>query len=396
MIAVISILQASKIRGEREFAMNTNTINSKKAIPGINDVATKCPKVAAMWSAKNAFTPSEVAASSNKKALFVCPDCGQEFEAPIRNVVRSVMNGNTGCPACASRKVVPGINDLATKYPKVAAMWSSKNAYASSEVTVSSSKKAVFVCPDCGQEFEAPIYRVVNSVNRGYTGCPSCASRKVVPGINDLATKYPKVAAMWSNKNAYAPSKVSAGSDKKALFICPDCGQKFKAPIYNVVESVSYGNTGCPVCAGRKVVPGVNDLASQYPEAAAMWSDKNDYTPSEISARSSRRAIFVCPDCHKQFVTSVFAMTRAVASGMNFCPDCGKHVISAVRKDEHGLPKPIGTTLTMKDGSKATCTAYHGVNNITVEFEDGFVLYHARWNQFVRGALHHGQKIVEK
>ena len=322
MIAAIFILQASKIRGEREFAMNTNTINSKKAIPGINDVATKCPKVAAMWSAKNAFTPSKVAASSNKKTLFVCPDCGQEFEAPIRNVVRSVMNGNTGCPACASRKVVSGINDLATKCPKVAAMWSSKNAYAS--------------------------------------------------------------------------SKVSAGSDKKALFICPDCGQEFKAPVYSVVKSVSYGNTGCPACAGRKVVPGVNDLATKHPKVTAMWSDKNDYAPNEIPSYSSRRAIFVCPVCNKQFVTSVRAMTRAVASGFTCCPDCGKHVISAVRKNEYGFPKSVGTTLTMKDGSKATCTAYHGVNNITVEFEDGFVLYHARWNQFVRGALHHGQKTVNK
>lgn len=67
MIAVISILQASKIRGEREFAMNTNTINSKKAIPGVNDVATKCPMAAAMWSDKNAFTPSEAPAGSHKR-----------------------------------------------------------------------------------------------------------------------------------------------------------------------------------------------------------------------------------------------------------------------------------------------------------------------------------------
>ena len=59
--------------------------------------------------------------------------------------------------------------------------------------------------------------------------------------------------------------------------------------------------------------------------------------------------------------------------------------ISAARKDEHDYAKSVGTTMAMKDGSKATCTAYHGVNNITVEFEDGFVLYHARWNQFVRG-----------
>ena len=323
MIAVISILQASKIRGEREFAMNTNTINSKKAIPGINDVATKCPKVAAMWSDKNAFTPSEVSAKNSKKALFVCPDCKQEFEAPVHNVV--------------------------------------------------------------------------HSVNRGYTGCPSCANRKVIPGINDLKTQCPKVANMWSSKNAYAPGKVSANS-KKMLFVCPDCGQEFKAPVYSVVKSVSYGNTGCPVCAGRKVVPGVNDLATKYPKVTAMWSDKNDYAPSEIPARSSRRAIFVCPDCKQEFVTSIHNMTRAIASGATCCPDCKMRMrtISAARKDEHDYVKSVGTTMTMKNGSKATCIAYHGVNNITVEFEDGFVLYHARWNQFVRGALHHNQKNINE
>ena len=221
-------------------------------------------------------------------------------------------------------------------------------------------------------------------------------SKKAIPGINDVATKCPKISAMWSTKNAFTPSEVSANSNKKMLFVCPDCGQEFTAPIYSVVKSVSYGNTGCPVCAGRKVVPGINDLVTKRPKVAAMWSDKNDYTPSEIPAWSSRRAIFVCPDCKQEFVTSVRNMTRAIASGINWCPECGKHIFSAARKDEHGFPKPVGTTMTMKDGSKATCTAYHGVNNITVEFEDGFVLYHARWNQFVRGALHHGQKTTEE
>lgn len=179
MIAVISILQASKIRGEREFAMNTNTINSKKAIPGINDVATKCPKVAAMWSAKNAFTPSEVAASSNKKALFVCPDCGQEFKAPVYSVVKSVNYGNTGCPVCAGRKVVPGVNDLASQCPEVAAMWSNKNKLSASEVAVKSKQKVFFKCRDCGQEFEASIVNVVRSVSNDCTGCYNCKMKKI-------------------------------------------------------------------------------------------------------------------------------------------------------------------------------------------------------------------------
>ena len=44
----------------------------------------------------------------------------------------------------------------------------------------------------------------------------------------------------------------------------------------------------------------------------------------------------------------------------------------------------------------ATCVSYHGVNNIDVQFEDGFVLYHARWNQFVRGMLRHAVKTYTK
>ena len=223
-------------------------------------------------------------------------------------------------------------------------------------------------------------------------------SKNVISGVNDLATKCPKIFAMWSAKNTYTPSEVSVGSNKKAWFVCPNCKQEFEARVFHVARSLMRGNTGCPVCAGRKVVPGINDLATQSPKVVPLWSDKNDYTPREISARSERRAIFVCPDCKKEFVTSVRAMTRAIASGATCCPDCKMRMrtISAARKDEHDYAKSVGTTITMKDGSKATCTAYHGVNNITVEFEDGFVLYHARWNQFVRGALHHGQKTVNK
>ena len=50
--------------------MNANTINSKNVISGVNDLATKCPKIFAMWSAKNTYTPSEESEGKNKKAWF--------------------------------------------------------------------------------------------------------------------------------------------------------------------------------------------------------------------------------------------------------------------------------------------------------------------------------------
>lgn len=123
--------------------------------------------------------PFCVAATSSKKAVFVCHDCGQEFEVRVRNVVHSVMNGRTGCPVCAGQKVVPGINDLASKYPEIAAMWSSKNKLSASEVTAKSNRKAFFKCRDCGREFEAVIRSVVNSVNNGFTGCYECKMRRI-------------------------------------------------------------------------------------------------------------------------------------------------------------------------------------------------------------------------
>ena len=226
----------------------------QKLIVGENDLATVAPKVAAMLSEKDKHLASEVIAGSNKKAVFMCPDCHQEFEATINHVVRSVGNGTTGCPVCAGRKIVSGINDIASQYPEVAAMLSEKDKHIAFKVGVGSTKKAIFICPDCKQEFEAVIQNVVRSVSKtNTTGCPVCAGKKVVPGINDLASQYPKVAAMWSGKNKLTASEVAVGSNKKAVFVCPDCGKEFKAMICNVVGSVENDCTGCYDCAMRKI-----------------------------------------------------------------------------------------------------------------------------------------------
>lgn len=316
----------------------------QKLVVGENDLATVAPKAAAMWSSKNARTPSEFAAGSDKKAIFVCPDCNQEFEAQINNVVRSVKNGYTGCYYCniqriktrkISYKPVVGENDLATVAPKVAAMLSKKDKHLAFEVIAGSNKKAIFVCPDCNQEFEAKIYLVVRSVGNGTTGCPICAGRKVVPGINDLASQYPEVAAMLSEKDKHLALEVTAGNRGKAIFVCPDCKQEFEAKIQNVVRSVSKTNTtGCPVCAGKKAVPGINDLASKYPKIAAMWSSKNKRSASEVTVRSSKKAIFVCPDCGKEFKAIICNVVCSVENDCTGCHDCNMRRVSAISKPE--------------------------------------------------------------
>lgn len=102
-----------------------------------------------------------------------------DFTGIQKNCIYAVENGTTGCPVCNGRKVVPGINDLASRYPKVAAMWSNKNEKSALEVTAKTDKKAIFKCPDCGKEFKAQIGSVVDSVNNGFTGCYDCNRRRI-------------------------------------------------------------------------------------------------------------------------------------------------------------------------------------------------------------------------
>ena len=306
-----------------------------------NCLAVACPKAAAMLSDKDKRLALEATTGSCRKATFVCPDCGQEFEAEIYSVVRSVKNSHTGCSVCKGFKVVPGINDLTTKCPKAAAMWSSKNKLSASEVTVKSNKKAIFKCYVCKQEFEAKICDVVRSVKNGTKGCPVCAGLKVVPGINDLTTKCPKAAAMWSSKNKLSASEVTARSNKKAIFKCYVCKQEFEAQICHVVRSVKNGTKGCPVCEGLKVVPGINDLTTKCPKAAAMWSSKNKLSASEVTARSHKTVIFVCPDCGKKFKAPIYSVARSIENGFTGCYDCAMRKSNAISKPEWFYTRPM-------------------------------------------------------
>mgnify|MGYP002560870225 CR=1 FL=1 len=80
-------------------------------------------------------------------------------------------------------------------------------------------------------------------------GCPYCANRKVLPGFNDLATVQPLVAKEWheSLNGALTPEMVTAGSHKKAWWIC-SYGHVWKAAIYS---RAGVQQCGCPVCAGK-------------------------------------------------------------------------------------------------------------------------------------------------
>lgn len=61
------------------------------------------------------------------------------------------------------------------------------------------------------------------------------------------------------------PDTVSYGSKKKVWWTCEN-GHSWQTTVH-----VRSEGSGCPYCAGRKVLPGFNDLETLYPDVAAQW-----------------------------------------------------------------------------------------------------------------------------
>lgn len=97
--------------------------------------------------------------------------------------------------------------------------------------------------------------------------CPYCTRRMLWVESNDLLTLNPALASEWDNeKNGeLKPSDVLEGSHKYVWWKCQN-GHSWRARIL----SRSRG-AGCPVCTGKAVMSGVNDLATLFPDIAAQW-----------------------------------------------------------------------------------------------------------------------------
>jgi len=204
-----------------------------------------------------------------------------------------------------------GRKPVVASVPKLASEWHPvKNGELTPfNVTTGSSRKVWWQCPT-GHEWQAGVQDRVKG-----NGCPVHSGRVVDVGINDLATVDPKLASEWHpTKNCeLTPSDVKLGSNLKVWWQCMD-GHEWKAQVYSRAK----GN-GCPVHAGRVVVPGTNDLATVDPKTAAQWhpTKNEELTGSDVLTGSNRKIWWHCPAGH-EWQAQVNERSRK-GSG---CPEC--------------------------------------------------------------------------
>lgn len=258
--------------------------------------------------ANAALDPNELTPSSSQAVGWVCGK-GHRWKAAIN---ARTLRG-TGCPYCAGQSVIPGRTDLETLRPDVMRLWDKeRNSLSPAELSPGSHKRCVWRC-ERGHRWEATVY----SVTAG-SGCPYCAGNKAIPDETDLATTHPRLAAEWDEKsNKKSVKQVSRGSMEKAWWICPQ-GHSYEAAVYSRVAG-----TGCPYCAGKKVLAGFNDLATTDPELLKNWDyEKNDIKPEEINRGSHKKVWWRCALGH-----SYEAAVYSHAAGAD-CPYCtGRKVL---------------------------------------------------------------------
>lgn len=199
------------------------------------------------------------------------------------------------------------MNNRVSEVPDLLQKWNyEKNTIPPDRITTGSGKKVWWLCPK-GHSY-------IDSVKHQASGrkCPVCAGRQVLPGINDLESVHPELMTEWDfDKNKICPDTVSSGSNKKVWWLCPK-GHSYSAQIISRTRG-----RGCPVCAGKTVVPGVNDLASVASELIKEWDhEKNILLPSQVTSGSNKKIWWICSQGHSWQAT---VKARTAGSG---CPIC--------------------------------------------------------------------------
>lgn len=109
-------------------------------------------------------------------------------------------------------------------------------------------------------------------------GCPYCSGKRVLQGVNDLATFFPELSRQADGWN---PEEVHKSSNKSLLWRC-NKGHVWKASVSNR----SLRGDGCPFCSGKKVLVGFNDLTTLEPNLA---SEADGWDPTTLTRFSNKK-----------------------------------------------------------------------------------------------------------
>lgn len=325
---------------------------------------------------------------TRNKAKFKCPKCGGVYETVFSYRIYSGQN----CPYCAGKRVLPGYNDLESRFPDIAADWDySKNTCNPSDILAKSDKIVHWKCIN-GHEWSTPCsYRTVSG-----NGCPYCNNnqtsfpeklilywfrnngieannREKINGTEfDIVVHSLKLCieydgGHWHNINSLNKDKESIASNKGYRFIRIQENDRYKqhmeayttyiddelCTVYteqlkrkvnrslillntlNEILNIWYGITLNIVDLNiNKIISNsstklvVDSLVDKYSELMEEWDPDNSINPNTLSKGSDARVKWICKHCGHKWEAYISSRTN-LGSG---CPECGKKLRALSRR----------------------------------------------------------------
>ena len=274
---------------------NCTFCSGRKLFEGVNDLKSTHPDIAKMASG---WDPTKVKAGSN-----IFKDwqgsCGHLWNSRIADVA-----AGSGCPICTGQQVLVGFNDLQTTHPdlsKEAVGWNPKSK------TRGSNSRVLWEC-QLGHQWKSTI----KSRSLMNSGCPTCHGKITLFGFNDLESKNPKIA---SQAYGWDPKRVTAASSKRLNWQC-ELGHIWRESVAaRTVGGRDRKGFGCPFCSGKRVLEGLNDVGSRFPEIAV---EAEGWDPSAYTSGSRRRMLWKCKLGHTWSAT-ISDRAGAHKSGCPYC-----------------------------------------------------------------------------
>lgn len=309
-------------------------------------IADHIPGIEKYWGKDNKYLPSEIPFRGLNQARntyqLICPNCGKVHTKRLDAVDRS----SAYCGGCANSilAIKKGKRkSLKMLYPKIAEQFDKgDNPLSSDEVAPTNHNEFNFYCDGIAgglkpHVFRKPLYNMTYAAkqNTSTGGCPICSGRQIEKGVNDFATMAPELAEEWDySLNSLKPEEVYYRDEKRYHFICNKGGHHFTRDPLHMMRSHEIGTNGCPVCHGKVVEVGSNDLYTTHKEKVDNeWEyDINDILPTEVTAGSQRLIWRHCKNkrCNKIFQTTVF---NWVTDGVVCCEDCRNRSYSLAEKE---------------------------------------------------------------
>jgi len=290
------------------------------------------PELAKEWHpTKNLeLLPNMFKPKSNFKAWWLCKDCQNEYEETI--IARAT---GRRCPVCAIEyqgdtyrmNAVEKKGGITNELLLQEWNYEKNGVLLPKHFTRASEKKVWWKCSKCGYEWMAKIS------NREHgRGCPCCAHRVVVKGVNDLESQFPHLAKEWNDeKNGdLRPCDFVVGSNKSVWWKCSVCQYEYQAPINRRTSQ----NSGCRKCADSLMTDTAiqkrGSFAENYPNLLKEYSTKNAMDPHTFTKCFNQRVLWQCSVCGHEWYTT--PLLRSKGRG---CPVCGRKKAIETRKANH-------------------------------------------------------------